>query len=80
MLLQNFKSWWLLYFGLLSILTICGADNKFTLQSRWPLSKGQDQGEVVWQLKAGAKTVLKCTSSEKFQLVKINIDLFCYFI
>ena len=67
MLLKN-KSV-LLLFTVQVFLIVCSAEKEFTLEARWPPSNTNDPKEANWRLKPGSKTTLKCTSSEKFQLV-----------
>ena len=66
-----------LFWLLLSLIqSVCDADKKCELDSRWPKASGKDSKEVVWRLKSGAKTVFKCSSSDKFQLVITAPSLF----
>ena len=59
----------LLLFTVQVFLIVCSAEKQFTLEARWPPSNTKDPKEANWRLKPGSKTTLKCTSSEKFQLV-----------
>ena len=49
---------------------LCFAEVKFTLENRWPKATEKDSNEAVWKVKSGSKTIFKCSSSEKFQLVR----------
>ena len=59
----------LLLFTVKVFVIVCSAEKQFTLEARWPPSNTNDPKEANWRLKPGSETTLKCTSSEKFQLV-----------
>jgi hypothetical protein len=75
-MLCKIKTVFLLLFIVQVSLNVCSGQQKFTLEARWPLSNTNDPKEANWKLKAGSKTTFKCTSSQKFQLVKILVSYF----
>jgi hypothetical protein len=60
---------WLLGVCAVSQILVCIAEKEFKLDSRWPVASEKDPNLAVWRVRSGAKTVFKCTSSEKFHMV-----------